>query len=427
MSRPDRYSAPDPRNIEPFWTRLREISLYPAQSGALLTIGVLALCRLVVFLPLGWLLDLFVWVALYKYAAECLRATANGRMQPPELSATVDDSLGWDMIRLQILFVLLNFAAFWFLGLGGGLLVALLLAFALPAAMMSLAMDGSLGHAVNPGTWLAIMARLGGPYLAVVLLTFVFAMSQANASALLLPVLPAAIGLIVYYFIAHFVVIATFHLMGYLIWQYHELLGFEPQIVAPLARRDDPDAVFLEDMQELVREGEAEVAIEQMREQLRSRGGTPALHAQYRKLLALGGHREESLRHGAQWIDILLAQDDERRALDVVRECVAIDPAFRPPADAINALAQRAANAGQSQLALGLLSGFHRSHPKHRDLPANYLLAAKLLAERMGRDAEARKLLDYLLGAFPEHPMREEIAGYRGFLDRLATPAARTT
>ena len=72
--------------IVPFWNRLREITLYPAHPHALLTIGVLAVCHLAGYFPgVGFILDLLVWIALYKYAFECLRATANGRLEPPEI------------------------------------------------------------------------------------------------------------------------------------------------------------------------------------------------------------------------------------------------------------------------------------------------------------------------------------------------------
>ena len=427
MSTPKTPRAPDPNNIEPFWTRVRETALYPLRGDALLTIGVLAVCHLVRFLPFGWFIDIFVWIALYKYACECLRATANGRLDPPVLSTTVEDSVGWDMIKLQFVIVVLAVLGFVFLPIGGAIVLALVLAFAQPAASMSLAMDGSLGHALNPGTWFALIGRLGGAYFAVVLLSFVFVISAGNLSALLATAMPAFIATILNDFVSHYVVIASFHLMGYLIWQYHDELGYVPTILAPLERRLDPDAQFVADMQALVAEGNADAALAQLREQLRSRGGTPEVHAQYRKLLALGDHREESLRHGREWIEILLGQDDERRALDVTRECIALDPAFRPPADAIHALADRAAKSGHSQLAVSLLANFHRSHPKHKDLPANYLLAARLLADRLGRDGEARKLTAYLLQAFPAHPLHEEIATYDRFLANLAAPVKHST
>lgn len=425
MPLPQTARAPDPNDIAPFWTRLREIALYPLRGDALLTIGVLALCHLVRYLPLGWLLDIVVWIALYKYACECLRATANGRLDPPVLSATVDDAIGWDMIKLQVFIIVIAIVGLIFLPPPIGIAIALSLAFFQPAASMSLAMDGSLAHALNPGTWFALIGRLGAAYLAIVLLSFVFMASAGNLSALLAPVMPMFLARIFNDFVSHYVVIASFHLMGYMIWQYHRELGHEPVILAPLENPLDPDAKFLAENRRLVSDGRIDDALGQLREQLRSRGGTPDMHLQYRKLLAVGGHREESLRHGREWMEILLAQEDERRALDLARECMALDPAFRPPADAIAALAERAAKGGQSQLALGLLTNFHRTHPKHKDLPANYLFAAKLLAERLGRDAEARQLTGFLLKNFPAHPLHAEIAAYDRFLAGLAAPVRK--
>jgi hypothetical protein len=66
---------------------------------------------------------------------------------------------------------------------------------------------------------------------------------------------------------------------------------------------------------------------------------------------------------------------------------------------------------------------FHRRHPKHRDVPRNSLLAAKLLAERMGKDATARVLLDQIMREFPDHPMAAEIGAYRRHLGQLAVAA----
>ncbi len=148
--------------IVPFWNRLREISFYPAHSHALLTIGVLSVCHLAGYLPgVGFMFDLLVWIALYKYAFECLRATADGRMEPPEIAVSVEDSLGWDQIKLQAIFLLLNVAAFFVLGPIGGTIVTIVLAIALPDAIMSLAMDQNLLLALDPGTWFAVLARLG--------------------------------------------------------------------------------------------------------------------------------------------------------------------------------------------------------------------------------------------------------------------------
>ncbi len=418
-----------PTPIVPFWNRLREISLYPLHADAMLTICVLALCHLVGYLPgmLGFVADLVVWVAMYKYAFECLRASANGRLTPPEGSVNVEDRTGWNQIWLQVVFIAAGIAGFLLLGSGGGLAVLLVLGLCWPAAVMSLAMDENLMHALNPATWLAILARLGWPYVAVVLLYFVFFASQLYAQAFAMSLLPGFLAIILVSVISHYVIVATFHLMGYLIYQYHEEVGYEPvQAPAPLRRAmADPDQETLDEAAQLVRDGNPDAACERIAEQLRSRGGTEALHAQYRKLLALGNRRDEQLRHGREWITLLLSQDKDRRAVDVVRECLDLDPAFQPASpDDVARIAQKAVDAGNTQVALKLLSGFHKRHPKHRDIPRNYLLAAKLLAERMGKDAEARTLLDQLVKAYPEHPLAPEIATYREFLDKLAPAAA---
>jgi len=412
--------------IVPFWNRLREISLYPMHSDALLTIFVLAACHLVVFLPFGRFLDLIVWVAMYKYAFECLRASANGRLTPPEGSVNVEDSTGWNQIWLQVVFIAAAAFGFIAFGITGGTVVLLLLGLCWPAAVMSLAMDENLLHALNPATWIAIVGRFGWPYVAVVLLYFVFFASQIYAQALAQRILPGFVAIMVVSAISHYVIVATFHLMGYLIYQYHDEVGYEPvQAPAPLRRTPaDPDQETLDEAAQLVRDGRPDDARERIAQQLRVRGGTEALHAQYRKLLALGEQRDEQLRHGREWITVLLSQDKDRRAVDIARECLELDPAFQPASpDEVGRIAQKAVDAGVTQVALKLLSGFHKRYPKHPDIPRNYLLAAKLLAERMGKDAQARALLDQLAASYPQHPLAGEIAGYHAFLDRLAAPA----
>jgi len=414
--------------IEPFWNRLREISLYPAHSAALTTIAALAVSMLVLYylptgLILGFILNMIVWIALYKYAFQCLRDSANGRLEPPEIAFDIDDDLGRKQIFLQVFFILVAIALFFLIGPKAALTGLLVLGFFYPAATMALAMDESLPNALNPGTWLAILTRFGWPYLAVAALCFVIFLSQAYAQSFAASILPNFLATLVAAFVSNYAIVATFHLMGYLIYQYHDEVGYEPvQVAAPLRRvAADPDQATLDEAAQLVQTGEPDKARERVAQQLRSHGGTEALHAQYRKLLALGEHRDEQLRHGREWISILLGQDRDRRAVDVARECIELDPAFQPNTpDEVSRIAQKALDSGNTQVAVKLVSGFHKRYPKHADIPKNYLLAAKLLAERMGKDAEARALLDQLTAAYPQHPLAGEIAAYRQFLDKLA-------
>ena len=416
--------------IVPFWQRLSEITLYPAKPAAMITIGVLALARLLGLLPglAGWLLDLLVTVALYRFAFEVLRATANGRMEPPEGMGETAQSSGWLAIWLQLIFIIAAVLLIVLLGwIGLALCVVMLVGY--PGAVMSLAIDQNLGHALNPGTWIQIMTRLGWPYFVAFGLILVIFISAGNAQSWLVKLLPLAIGLPVFYFISGYALIATFHLMGYLIWQYQDELGFTPETapVLQLHRNADADQYILDEAAQMVRDGETDMATEALRAHLRERGGTEAVHTQYRKLVRLKGDRSELVRHGREWLPVLLAQDREKTAVELCRELTDLDPTFVVTDAESNArLAQRASTLGHAQLALRLINGFHKRHPKSADIPAMYLLAARLLSERMGKDAEAKSLLTQIRGAYPNHALIPQIDALMKLIDSVSAkkPAA---
>ena len=411
--------------IEPFWLRLRSISAYPLQSEALFTIGAYAVLRLLGFLPgiIGFVLNLVVSVAVFKYASEVLVATANGRMEAPNGYST-DEEVGWLQVKLQAALFVMALAAMLVLPPVLAGMALLFIGFAIPGATMSVAIDRNLWHALNPVTWVRIMGRLGMPYFVAAALCFVFLVSQLNAQSLLIPWLPTWLGIVVFYFIAHYATVAIYHLMGYLVYQYHELLGFEIEQREVLKRPGDVESGLLADAEALVRDGETQAAEDLLREEIERRGAPPAVHERYRKLLALRGDTERLLKHGREYLNVLLAQDQDRKALELVRECRALDKAF-VPADPgfVTRLSHRAAELGQNQLALEITSGFHRNHPKHPDVPKNYLLAARLLAEKFNKDDAARALIRQLQANFPTHPLMPEIEAYAKFLDALASPA----
>jgi tetratricopeptide (TPR) repeat protein len=426
-------SLAQPASVIPFWNRLRDITRYPAHMGAMITIVILAVAKLVIFLPFGRALALLVTVGMYRYAFECLRATANGYMEPPEIAQSTDRSLGWKQIWLMLIFIVVSVVGAVVLGPKVGLALMLFLGICLPGATMTLAMDESLAGALNPAQWIAIITRIGWPYLAVVGLCLIILMSQLYAGALAAKVLPPFIALIVVGIIANYALVMTFHLMGYLIYQYHDAVGFEPespQVLRPLGKRD-PDQDLLDEAAAFVRDGKPENATELLCAHLRGHGGTHAVHTQYRKLLGLANDRDALLRHGHDYLNILMAQEKDRLALGLVRECKTLDPAFGPTdAGQITQLAKLAAQGGEAQLALSLLSDFHHRFPKSPDIAQNYLLAAILLHERLGQDEQARALLTYLKGTYPNAPLMTDIDARLALIERTMAitrkPVAKT-
>jgi hypothetical protein len=410
--------------IVPFWHRLRAISLYPLRSGALWALLALTLAStLLYFIPGGFLFRAILTAGVYAYATVILRATANGNFEQPEINLD-GESAGWGQIWLQVVFVLMMVMGFVLFGDVGGSIVAIILALGMPGATISLAIDGNFWHAVNPGTWTAIAMRMGWPYLAVAGLCAVIVVSQANAQALFQFVLPDFLALITSFFISTYAVFMTFHLMGYLIYQYHEELGYE--IDAPLARRDpnaDPDQDVLDEAAALVVDGNAAAAETLLGNRLRARGGTAAVHAQYRKLLKLRGDEDALLAHGSQYLVVLMEQGQDKLALELARDCLAIDDEFVVArSEHVGTLARRAVEVGQPRVAVTLLEGFVQRHFSHPDAAGHAVAAAKLRVEKLDDDVRARALLKAMRQHTGNHPGIDE---YLAFLDKLAAPTAK--
>lgn len=394
--------------IVPFWNRLREMVLYPASMSALVPILFLGLAHIVIFMPLGFLLLLFVKVAMYRVAFDCLRATAHGQLEPPESGLPDDSRLVLKLVGLLV--VMLGFVIICQAFLGGvaASLAILLLGLALPGATITLAMEQRLSAALNPLNWLGIVSRIGWPYLAAVGLCLVVFISQEYAAFLIAGLMPRFLSVIVAGVISNYALVVAFHLLGYLVYQYHEELGFEPkrpQLLKAMAQ-PDPDQEVLDEVAELIREGQPEEAAERLKTQLRSRGGTDAVHAQYRKLLRVTGDTEGLLQHGHEYLPILVDQEKARAAVELMSECQTIDPGFAPARAAdVTALARLAAQAGHTDVVLKLLSGFHKRFPRSKDIAQNYLLVATLMHERMGQDDKARRVLLMLKSQYPDSPV----------------------
>lgn len=386
-------------DIVPFWQRLRPIASYPFRGAALYS--VLALTLFIVVLgmlpfPIGAVLSMIGWLAAFKYAFESLRHTAHGRLEPPEVVLGVDDGVVWNYILLQLISVALPLVAMAVLGFGPGIALFVLFSLVQPAAIMSLAMTESLGAALNPAMWAAVVGRIGWSYLAVIGLLLVMQGSAANAGGLLSMLLPGFLAEPIGVLFSLWALYATFHLMGYLLWQYHEALGIEPKALAEAADRPpNRDRDLLDTAGERVRDGDPAAALALLREEMRGRAVSIEVHELYRRLLRQAGDVAGLADHGPLFLHLLLLEKQERRALGLARECLDADPDFcaLEPEDSAR-LAERALLAGQRALALELLTALTRRYPKHPDLPRWCIRAADLLLREAGREAQARALLE---------------------------------
>jgi len=258
------------------------------------------------------------------------------------------------------------------------------------------------------------------------LLCVVIYLSMANAQALFAPFLPSLLAIFLAQFLSGYALVTTCHLMGYLVYQYQDELGYAPyQPVAAPSLPNDPDRDVLNQTETLIRDGKAEDAAKLLHDHLRSRGGADNAHLQYRKLLRLVGDKDGQLQHGREYLSSLFARNKDNLAVDITRECIELDPAFVPKqAEETTWIAHKAAQLGHNQTALQLLSGFHRRYPQNADIPKNYLLAATLMFERFNRDKEAHTLLTQLQKNYPGHELQPRIAAQLAVVERILSQAS---
>jgi hypothetical protein len=223
--------------------------------------------------------------------------------------------------------------------------------------------------------------------------------------------------------------IATFHLIGWVIHEHADELGYTGHIELQAEPPPDagPDERIIASARRRAAEGDVGGAIALLRDEIAVRPEAVALHEEYRHWLKQTDAQSDLLANSRQYIAALLAQGKEHAALDVARDAYALDAGFaldRP--EDVTRLGAAAAAAGQSQLALNLLGGFHKRFRNHADIARNYLLAAKIMAERMNREMQARAVLQQIKIVLPNDPLIPEVDAYLAFLDKLAVTPARS-
>jgi len=130
------------------------------------------------------------------------------------------------------------------------------------------------------------------------------------------------------------------------------------------------------------------------------------------------------LAHAGAWLPELLRAGKYRQAVDVIEAIWQQCPDYRLTigADCLP-LAQAMFDARRYESAARLIKGFDRSFPGHADIPAIYLLGARLLIEHRRDEAQARRVLAAVRHHFPESGAASEALKLMALLDRLAGAA----
>jgi hypothetical protein len=417
--------------ITPFWQRIPRFCSYPINVATLVYLAALSgVAVLLAGIPLlGLLMQFVIWALFLRYAYEALEQTAAGHLETPALSFDlINDGLELPFKQYLIFVVTGALLALVFAYFGGliGIPLLVLLTLALPASVMVLAIRQSLVQALNPAMLWSVIRTIGWPYLTLSVLLLTLWGAGEVMDGLVAGRVPEIAYRLIINFFGMYSLLVMFAMVGYVIHQYHEALGYSTNVTF-----DDPDGPgvgqigqqvnpVLAGVAILIEDGKLAEAQARLREAVMRDRGSLALHGEYHKLLKLSNNVAQLSEHGREYVSVLLGRGKPLPAAEVVRTCRQADAEFKPTLpEQIYPLASQLRALREPRLALSLANGFHKLNPGHPDIPRLYLLVAQIMCEDVKQSGPAREVLKYLLGIYPDHLLHKEISDYLALVEQL--------
>jgi tetratricopeptide (TPR) repeat protein len=271
---------------------------------------------------------------------------------------------------------------------------------------------GSLFHAINPVVFVGLTFRIGWAYLLMYFFLFLLGSAPAFLGRYFISYLPSEFHPMLFAFAQSFYTIISYHLMGYVILQYHEKIGYDvdyedfsdPSLREYEPRKSDPDAAILSKVEPLIKDGQLDEAIELIKNMtLEQPISGSKLSERYFNLLKMRKRRSELMEHAVKHLDILTAENQKSNAIAIFTECRTVDSSFLPTAAALFKLAGWLNETGKTKAAVAVYNTLAKSYPDSPLVPKAYYRIAQIFHDRLMNKDQARKALDLLLQKYPNH------------------------
>jgi len=214
------------QRVAPFWSRLPELYRYPFNLDAVSALLIVSL--ITAFIGNSGLLQIIPSVAMMLYSFACLRETAKGNLKAPGFEACFEGSIAPVFYSL-IVILLLGFVAYlaFGLGLGFGILALTFYILALPAAIILIAIDEKLLPALSIFALASVMKAAGISYFVMLLFIIIMISSVFALMSLFGGQANSFLGNLFESLISNYYSVVVYHIMGYLVYQNQEALGFK--------------------------------------------------------------------------------------------------------------------------------------------------------------------------------------------------------
>ncbi|WP_100637920.1 B-box zinc finger protein [Marinobacter salexigens] len=404
--------------VVPFWNRIGAFFRYPFHTDPLI---VIAICTLVPLVAPANLVGILIWLvlalALFKYTYAVINHTAEGHLTPPTVSIAFTGS-GFNIVILQLLvFIVMGGLVGAAAMLGGPLLMLLALAFvvlALPASIMVLAMERSVGAAVNPMNLAVLISRIGTPYFLLYGYLILLTLASGVAQDFAYNHFPFWFSQPLSGFLNSTFTLILFNMLGYLLFQYQEELGFASDIQDDSSDMDmqqrDRSTRLDADIDMNLKDGNYDRVQGMLKEALKRNREDPLRIGQLYQLLVARNDATELYQYHPRILGWLADRNDGEGIASVVSMLDAAEPGFKldDPELAVRC-ARCLYHREQYKLALRLLQDFHKRFPESDELAPAYLLVAQTLANGLNQWEKATAFLTFIQKRCVNHPLHEQV------------------
>jgi tetratricopeptide (TPR) repeat protein len=416
--------------VVPFWNRLPRFFTYPFHPHPLGLIAVLCVVGAIFSGPslFSALMRFVTWAVVLKYSFAGLRSTAQGNMVPPKISSDTI-SAEFDIVFKQIgIYLIVGFVSFKVIQTAGILIGLAFLCFAalsIPAMIIVLAGTNSLVSAVNPMIFAPMAWRIGWSYLLMYFFLMLLAGGPAVLGQHIIAHLPAFLHGLLLQFAKSYYTIISYQLMGYIIFQYHEDIGYHVDMDDEAVSYQDETPVeaaqneTLNRVNVLVKEGKIDDAISVLRSERGRVASEIDLAERYYNLLKLKQLIPEMLQHAEAYLDLLANADRKDKLREVYSECASKNAGFTPGPVTLLKIASALNEAGKHKEAVNSYNRFVKANPKSPLIPKAYFLASNIINEKLNNPGKAAGILKALIKKYPDH----EITPYaREYLTKINIP-----
>ncbi len=407
--------------VPPFWRALGEIHRYPLNSVTLTVLASLAaVTGILTLFPMGYFFALTLNLLLFAYAAMIMEHTAHGNLKHPQVFLLFESSGKAIIFRQFVLVVAMALAATWMgrhFGRTAFFVCVQTFTFLFPAGIMAAVIEDSLLACLNPRRLLAIIRAIGWPYL--LLLLFLYLLQIGNATLTQWVGGASVATLLLQVVIGGYFLIVIYHLLGYVIYQYHDKLGFAAHQGGNLRTHNTGHIAqswsnMLNKARVLIMEGRPDEGKAVAKEAALAFPTNLQVQAFIYDLLRKSGSDEERLQIGIPYLNVLLYQNQLNKAAEVYATISRIDKEIKPAdGDKVALLAAVLHQAGRNREALRLISDFHAYYPDHSDIAKNYFYAVDILIKMKQSPEIIKSILDFLADNLPDPQIQERVKHYR--------------